>query len=150
MATHALINVAAGPPPPRTAARIGGGDRRAGARSAAQLIGDLRRECDSLGTFQRQWYRRMLKQRTGLSLEDWEATSRDIAKLADDPAVSSKAMAAHVAEFTLLARYFQKQEAAAPGYLKDPRQLKETLSALQLHRTAAERTATALTPRSQG
>lgn len=144
MATHALINVAAVPAPPRTAIRTGGGDRRAGARSAAQLIGDLRRECDSLGTFQRQWYRRMLKQRTGLSLEDWESTSRDIAKLADDPAVSSKAMVAHVAEFTLLAGYFQKQEAAAPGYMKDPRQLEEALCALERHRTAAEGTAAAL------
>ena len=150
MATQALMNVAALAAPHRTAVRIESGDRRAGARAAAQLIGDLRRECDSLGTFQRQWYRRMLRQRTGLSLEDWESTTRDIARLAEEPVGSAKAMAAHVAEFTLLARYFQKQEAAAPGYLKDPRQLEETLSALQLHRTAAERTATALTPRSQG
>lgn len=88
----------------------------------------------------------MLKQRTGLSLEDWEATSREIAKLADDPAVSSKAMAAHVAEFTLLAGYFQKQEAAAPGYMKDPRQLEEALCALERHRAAAEGTAAALMP----
>jgi hypothetical protein len=92
----------------------------------------------------------MLKQRTGLSLEDWESASRDIARLADEPTGSAKAMAAHVAEFTLLAGYFQKQGAAAPGYMKDPRQLEETLCALERHRTAAEGTAAALMLAGQG
>jgi NAD(P)-dependent dehydrogenase (short-subunit alcohol dehydrogenase family) len=90
----------AGGEPARSAAHTGG-EPREGARETAQLIGELRSEYDSLGMFQRQWYRRMLKQRTGLSLEDWESASQDLAKLADDPAANAQAIAAHAADIKL-------------------------------------------------
>jgi NAD(P)-dependent dehydrogenase (short-subunit alcohol dehydrogenase family) len=114
------------------------------AEEAARLIAGIRRECDSLGMFQRQWYRRMLKQRTGLSLEDWETGSRELTALVSGPAADRQAIAEHADELKRLANYFLKLEAEARGYMKDPHQLEEALASLEGRRSAAARAAAAL------
>lgn len=99
-------------------------------RMAAQLIADLHRECEELGLFQRQWYRRTLKQSTGLSLEDWESASRSNAWRAD--------------KLRLLGAHFEKLEREARGYFRNPEQLEQAIAALEVRRITAEAAAAAL------
>ena len=130
----ALLGIGATRLPQREAAaaqtQANAGGKAEAAEEAARLIAGIRRECDSLGTFQRQWYRRMLKQRTGLSLEDWETGSRELIALVGDPAADRQAIAEHADELKRLADYFLKLEAEARGYMNDPHQLEEALAAL--------------------
>lgn len=126
--------------PPQVSGPANAG-RAAAAEEAARLIAGIRRECDSLGMFQRQWYRRMLKQRTGLSLEDWETDSRELTALAGDPAADRRVITEHADELKRLATYFLKLEAEARGYMKDPLQLEEAIAALEGRRLAAEHAA---------
>jgi len=127
--------------PPQVDAPATTTGRVAAAEEAARLIAGIRRECDDLGMFQRQWYRRMLKQRTGLSLEDWESDSRELSALAGDPAADRHVIAQHADELKRLANYFLKLEAEARGYMKDPHQLEEAVAALEGRRLAAEHAA---------
>jgi hypothetical protein len=102
-----------------------------------ELIGGLRREIDGLGLFQRQWYRRTLKQRSGHTLEEWEAIARAIGE-------RPTRAAAQAAEIDHLAAYFTALETDARGFIRNPQELEQALGALETRRVAAEKIAASL------
>jgi NAD(P)-dependent dehydrogenase (short-subunit alcohol dehydrogenase family) len=144
----ALLGLGGSAPEPATQVQDKSSAAPAGRLEAAEaiagLVRELRHEYDGLGMFQRQWYRRMLKGRTGLSLEDWEAASESLTELASLPSASPAAYAGTIAKLHLLAAYFEKLESEARGFMKDPAQLEQALAALVRRRTAADQAAAAL------
>jgi len=95
------------------------------------LIAELRAELDSLGPFQRQWYRRTLRQRTGMSLEEWEAAARQVA-------ANPQSAGRYAENLKSLAAHFSKLESDARGYIRDETKLKEAIAVLEERRVAAE------------
>ena len=102
-----------------------------------ELIGGLRREIEGLGLFQRQWYRRTLKQRSGHTLEEWETIARAAGESPNRPAVDA-------AEIDRLAAYFTALETDARGFIRNPRELEQALAALEARRIGAEKIAASL------
>lgn len=107
------------------------------AQELESLFGGLRDEYASLGLFQRQWYRRTLKQRSGLSLDEWAAA---VAAIRSEPASASR----YAAPLQKLASYFVQLETDARGYIHDKARLDEAIRVLEGRRAAAENAATAL------
>jgi NAD(P)-dependent dehydrogenase (short-subunit alcohol dehydrogenase family) len=101
------------------------------------LVDDMKREFDDLGMFQRAWYRRTLKQRSGRSLEEWETVARSIREA---PAVSAR----YAPDLRRLAGYFVALEQDARGYIRDRRRLDEAIGALEARRAVAQETANSL------
>jgi NAD(P)-dependent dehydrogenase (short-subunit alcohol dehydrogenase family) len=105
--------------------------------SLEELIGGLRQEFESLGMFQRQWYKRTLKQRTGLSLDEWGAM---VEKIKTDPAAAPR----FSSDLRRMADYFAQLETDARGYIRDPKKLEEAIGALEARRAIAEKASVAL------
>lgn len=99
-----------------------------------KLIRDLKAEYQSLGIFQRQWYRRALKQRSGLGLDEWEAVVEEVKT---DPS----ALTRHRAHLQRLAGYFASLEVDARGFIRDPKKLDEAIAALEQRRVLADEAA---------
>jgi NAD(P)-dependent dehydrogenase (short-subunit alcohol dehydrogenase family) len=112
-------------------------DRQEVAAAVEDLIAGLRSELDGLGMFQRQWYRRTLKQRSGLALEDWESIGAQIRNDLDGSA-------RYASYLHRLAGYFSSLESDARGYVRDPQKLGAAIAALGERRSIAERAANAL------
>jgi NAD(P)-dependent dehydrogenase (short-subunit alcohol dehydrogenase family) len=112
-------------------------ERQEVAATVESLVTGLRSEFDGLGMFQRQWYRRTLKQRSGLALEDWETVG---AQIKNDPDGAGR----YALSLRRLAGYFSSLESDARGYIRDREKLDAALAALEERRAAAERAATAL------
>ncbi|HYL07411.1 MAG TPA: SDR family oxidoreductase [Candidatus Udaeobacter sp.] len=107
------------------------------AAAIESLVAGLKSEIQGLGTFQRQWYRRTLKQRSGLALDEWEAVCHEIK---DNPSEAAR----YATDLKRLAGYFATLEKDARGYIRDPHELEQALAALELRRAAAEQAATSL------
>ncbi len=112
-------------------------DRQAVAVAVEDLIAGLRSEFDDLGMFQRQWYRRTLKQRSGLALEDWESIG---AQIRNDVGGSAR----YASYLRRLAGYFSSLESDARGYIRDRQKLDVAIAALEERRSIAEQAASAL------
>ncbi len=107
------------------------------ADSLADLIAGLRNEYESLGLFQRQWYKRTLKQRSGMSLDEWSDAASEIRK---QPAGAAR----YIPALRRLAAYFAQLESDARGYIHDPTRLGEAIAALEDRRAVAEKAASVL------
>jgi NAD(P)-dependent dehydrogenase (short-subunit alcohol dehydrogenase family) len=112
-------------------------DRRQVLEAVDELIAGLRREFQSLGMFQRQWYKRTLKQRSGLSLDEWQTLSQ---KIKSDPAVAPR----FASDLKKLAEYFTQLESDARGYIRDPDKLEAAIAALEARRSVADKASAAL------
>ena len=107
------------------------------AASLDTLIGGLRKEYESLGLFQRQWYKRTLKQRSGMSLDEWSDAASAIR---EQPAAATR----YIPALRRLAAYFLQLETDARGYIHDPARLGEAIAALEDRRAVAEKAASVL------
>ena len=125
---------AAAADPPQAPARPAGGDV---ATSLDELLAGLRKEYEDLGLFQRQWYKRTLKQRSGLSLDEWTDA---VAAIRTDPSGAAR----YVPALRRLAAYFAQLENDARGYIHDPDKLGEALAALEDRRAVADNAASML------
>lgn len=112
-------------------------DARAAARALDEIVGGLKAELEGMGMFQRQWYRRTLRQRSGLSLDEW---GQLVQTLRSNPSDAGR----HAAEVDRLAAYFAGLENDARGYIRDPQKLAEAIAALEARRAAAEKVAASL------
>jgi hypothetical protein len=79
-----------------------------------------------------------------MSLDDWEAAGERLTELASRPTLSPSVYADTVANLHLLADYFEKLEAEARRFMKDPAQLEQALAALVRRRATAQHAAAAL------
>lgn len=112
-------------------------DRREAVEAVDELIAGLRREFQGLGIFQRQWYKRTLKQRSGLSLDEWQALSQ---RIKNEP----HAAPGFASDLKKLAEYFSQLESDARGYIRDPEKLEAAIAALEARRSVARKAADAL------
>lgn len=112
-------------------------DRRQAVEAVDELIAGLSRELQGLGIFQRQWYKRTLKQRSGLSLDEWQALSQ---KVKNEPAAAPR----FASDLKKLAGYFSQLESDARGYIRDPEKLEAAIAALEARRSVADKASDAL------
>ncbi|MFI5283461.1 MAG: SDR family NAD(P)-dependent oxidoreductase [Candidatus Dormibacterales bacterium] len=107
------------------------------AQAVQSPVTDLRGEFDALGMFQRQWYRRTLKQRTGMDVEEWEVASRSIS-------AAPTAARSYAENVRKLAAHFNQMEADARGYIHDEENLRQAIAVLERRRVVAEGVASKL------
>ena len=112
-------------------------DPGAAAEAVEGLVAGLQREFQGLGLFQRQWYKRTLKQRSGLGLDEWVTVSHS---LKDDPVHAGR----YAPDLRRLAAYFEQLETDARGFIRDPKKLDEAIRVLEERRSAAEHAAASL------
>jgi NAD(P)-dependent dehydrogenase (short-subunit alcohol dehydrogenase family) len=94
-------------------------------------------EYDALSMFQRPIVKRMFQQGTGLTVEAWLASAQDMSRsLASATPVQPSTLSAYVDQLKRMAVFIAKQERDAPGWMRDPQQLRMALEVL------AERKAT--------
>jgi hypothetical protein len=99
------------------------------------VIGSVREELDSLGVFQRQWYRRTFTHGTGLDFDEWTRTAHDaVSRLRQGRPVEPL----FVERLQRLAAFFAKQEADLRGYVSDPVKLEQGLAELRRRRAAVD------------
>ncbi len=118
-------------------------DIRVLAAGVDAVVREIRREYEDLGVFQKQWYKRSIRHRTGLDIEGWEGAAGDAARslreggpIAVDPQ--------YLPRLRRLADHLARSEADWRGYATDRSQLEEGLAVLQRRRGAVLALVTAL------
>lgn len=112
-------------------------------RELAEIVRAYAAEFDTLNMLMRPVAKRMFKQDTGLSIEDWGLLTRDMTE-AFASGTSDLRIGEYATRLTRLARHIGKQEAQIPGWIKNPDDLDAALEALRHRRGTAERLVTLL------
>jgi NAD(P)-dependent dehydrogenase (short-subunit alcohol dehydrogenase family) len=102
------------------------------------VVKAVRAEFDGLGTFQKQWYKRTLRHRTGMDVEGWERAAHNAVEMLRKDGGAAGLAPDYVRELRGLTEHFVKSEADWRGYVKDPAQLDGGIAVLEERRSAVQ------------
>lgn len=100
-------------------------------RKLEEIVRANIKEYDELSMFQRPIVKRMFQQGTGLKVEEWltsvQAMSRQLESVTP---IEPSVLTAYLAQLKRMADFITKQESDARGWIRDPKQLRMALEAL--------------------
>ena len=122
-------------------------EAQAAVGALAAVAEELTRECDDLGMFQRQWYRRTFQRRVGCTIEEWQAFSQELTAQLEargDRPPNSGELSDWAGQLQRFAEHMEQTQQDARGFIGDATALEEALAALERRRSTAHRLITAL------
>jgi NAD(P)-dependent dehydrogenase (short-subunit alcohol dehydrogenase family) len=134
------------PAAPPTAVGVSPAPAEAGllalATAVEGVVRQIRDEYENLGVFQKQWYRRTLRHRTGMDVDGWErAALGAVAALRAGSNVELR----YSEQLRRLAGHLARCEADWRGYVTDPVLVDQGIAALEGRKAAVESLISALT-----
>ena len=114
------------------------GDVLAAVVAVENVVKAVRAEYDNLGTFQKQWYKRTLRQRTGIDVESWEKAAHDAVETLRKGGSEAALAPEYIRDLRGLAEHFVKSEADLRSYVKDQAQVAKGIAVLEERRSAVQ------------